>query len=80
MTNYRSKKLPHYFKLVIEKDEQASFSLLTDDLGPSDYDSVDPCLFQSWPTLPLTEADTNWGDCPDDAFDISKDWEDYCPT
>jgi hypothetical protein len=63
-----------------ERDEQTPFSLLTDDLGPSDYNSVDPCLFQGWPTLPLTEEDTNWGDCPDDASDISEDWDDYCPT
>jgi hypothetical protein len=53
--------------------------LLTDDLGPSDYNSIDPCLFQVWPTLPLTEEDTNWGDRPDDASDISDDWDDYCP-
>jgi hypothetical protein len=37
-------------------------------------------LFQGWPTLPLTEEDTNWGDCPDDASDISEDWDDYCST
>jgi hypothetical protein len=53
--------------------------LLTDDLGPSDYNLVDPCLFQVWHTLPLTEEDTNWGDRPDDASDISDDWDDYCP-
>jgi hypothetical protein len=63
-----------------EQDEKTPSFLLTDDLGPSDYNSVDPCLFQGWPTLPLTEEDTNWGDCPDDASDISEDWDDYYPT
>jgi hypothetical protein len=28
-----------------EQDEQTPFSLLTNDHGPSDYNSVDPCLF-----------------------------------
>jgi hypothetical protein len=42
-----------------EQDEQTPSLLLTDDLGPNDYNSVDPCLFQDWPTLPLTEEDTN---------------------
>jgi hypothetical protein len=36
-----------------EKNEQKPFSLITNDHGPSDYNSVDPCLFQGWPTLPL---------------------------
>jgi hypothetical protein len=63
-----------------EQDEKTPFFLLTNDLGPSDSNSVDPFLFQGWPTLPLTEEDMSWGDCPDDASDISKDWDDYCPT
>jgi hypothetical protein len=63
-----------------EQNEQTPFSLLTNDHGPSDYNSVDPCLFQGWPTLPFTEEDTNWGDCPDDASNISEDWDDYCST
>jgi hypothetical protein len=112
-----------------EQDEKTPFSLLTNDHGPSDYNSVDLCLFQGWPTLPLKkkdiiseitwtkgkgdqsisrnrenialgdeevlllqetcirdsalmeprpiapekERDTNWGDCLDDASDISED-------
>jgi len=120
-----------------EQNEQTPFSLLTNDHGPSDYNLVDPCSFQGWPTLPLTQEDyiskltwnkgkgdqrissnhendialgddelvhlqeacmrdsaliklhpivleqernTNWGDCPDDASDISEDWDDYCST
>jgi hypothetical protein len=119
-----------------EQDEQTPFSLLTNDHGPSDYNPVDPCLFQGWPTLPLTkediiseitwtkgkddqsissnhenialgdeevlllqetcisdsalmeprrilleqERDANWGDCLNDASDISEDWDDYCST
>jgi hypothetical protein len=42
-----------------EQDEKTPPLLLTNDLGPSDYNSVDPCVFQDWPTLPLTEEDTN---------------------
>jgi hypothetical protein len=56
-----------------EQDEQTPSSLLTDDLGPSDYNSVDPYLFQDCPTFPLTEEDTDWGDYPDDTSDISED-------
>jgi hypothetical protein len=63
-----------------EQDEQTPSFLLTYDLGPSDYNSVDPCLFQDCPTFPLTEEDTNWGDYPDNTSDISEDWDDYCPT
>jgi hypothetical protein len=105
--------------------------------GHSDYNSVDPCLFQGWTTLPLIEEDnineitwtkgkgdqnipsnhednialgnnevlhlhetyirdsalvgthpiileqerdTNWGDYPDNAFDISEDWDEYSYT
>jgi hypothetical protein len=40
-----------------EQDKQTPLSLLTNDHGPSDYNSVDPCLFQGWPILPLTEED-----------------------
>jgi hypothetical protein len=43
-----------------EKDEQTPFS-------------VDPYLFQDCPTFPLTEKDTDWGDYPDDASNISED-------
>jgi hypothetical protein len=56
-----------------EQDEQAPSSLLTNDLGASDYDSVDPYLFQDCPTFPLTEEDIDWGDYPDDTSDISED-------
>jgi hypothetical protein len=59
----------------VEQDEQTPSSLLTDDLGPSDYNSVDPYLFQDCPTFPLTEEDTNWGDYPDDTSDVSEDWD-----
>ena len=96
--------------------------------GHSDYNSVDPCLFQDQTTLTLVEEDnineitqtkgkgdqnpprnhkdnitqgndemlhlhetyirdsafameqerdTNWGDYPDDASNLSKDWDDY---
>jgi hypothetical protein len=40
-----------------EQNEQTPFSSPTNDHGPSDYNSIDPCLFQGWPTLPLTEED-----------------------
>jgi hypothetical protein len=61
-----------------EEDEKTPS--LIDDLGPSDYNLVDPCLSQDCPTFPLTEEDIDWGDCPNDTFDISKDWDDYCHT
>jgi hypothetical protein len=109
-----------------EQNEQTPFQ------GHSDYNSVDSCLFQGWPTLPSTEEDniskgkgdqnipsnhennialgndevlhlhetyirdsalvgprpivleqerdTNWGDYPDDASDISEDLDDYSST
>jgi hypothetical protein len=63
-----------------EQDEKTPSSLLIDDRGPSDYKLVDPCLSQDCPTFPLTEEDIDWGDCPNDTFDISKDWDDYCHT
>jgi hypothetical protein len=56
-----------------EQDKQTPSSLLTDDLGPSDYNSVDPYLFQDCPTFPLTEEDTDWGDYLDDTSNISED-------
>jgi hypothetical protein len=34
---------------------------------------MDPYLFQDGPNFPLTEEDTDWGDYPDDASNISKD-------
>jgi hypothetical protein len=105
--------------------------------GYSNYNSVDPCLFQGWTTLPLVEEDnineitwtkgkgdqnipsnhkdnitqgndetlhlhetyirdsalveshpiileqerdTSWGDYPDDASNLSEDWDDYSST
>jgi hypothetical protein len=48
---------------------------LIDDLGPSDYKSMDPYLFQDGPTFPLIEEDTNWGDYLNDASNISEDTE-----
>jgi hypothetical protein len=58
-----------------EHDQQTPSSLLTDDLGPSDCNSVDPYLFQDCPAFPLTEEDTDWGDYPDDTSDISEDFD-----
>jgi hypothetical protein len=56
-----------------EQDEQTPSLSLIDDLGPSDYKSMDPYLFQDGPTFPLIEEDTDWGDYLDDASNISKD-------
>jgi hypothetical protein len=56
-----------------EQDEQTPSSLLTNDLGHGDHNSVDPYLFQDCPTFPLTEEDTNWGEYPDDTSDVSED-------
>jgi hypothetical protein len=54
-----------------KQDEKTPSSLLTDDLGPSDYNSVDPYLFQYCPTFPLIEEDIDWGDYLDNTSDIS---------
>jgi hypothetical protein len=40
-----------------EQNEKTPVFLLTDDHGPSDYNSVDLCFFQGWPSIPLTEED-----------------------
>jgi hypothetical protein len=62
-----------------EKDKQMASLSLIDDLGPSDYKSMDPYLFQDGPNFPLTEEDTDWGDYPDNVSNISEDSdEDGC--
>jgi hypothetical protein len=38
---------------------------------------MNPYLFQDGPTFPLTKGDTDWGDYPDDASNISKDLDEY---
>jgi len=48
-----------------EQDEKTPSLSLTYNLGPS--------LSQDFPTFPLTEEDTNWGDYPDDASNIFED-------
>jgi hypothetical protein len=69
-----------HFLTKQDPDDQLSFegtpTLL--QTGHSEQDertpfSVDPYLFQDWPTFPLTEEDTNWGDYPDDASNTSED-------
>jgi hypothetical protein len=40
----------------------------------------DSALIEPHPIILEQERDTNWGDCPDDASDVSEDWDDYCPT
>jgi hypothetical protein len=56
-----------------EQDEQTPSLSLIDDLGPSDYKSMDPYLFQDGPNFPLTKEDTDCCDYPDDASNISED-------
>jgi hypothetical protein len=64
-----------------EQDEKTPSLSLIDYLGPSDYKSMDPYLFQDGPNFPLTEEDTDWGDYPEDASNISEDSEeDGCPV
>jgi hypothetical protein len=60
-----------------EQDEKTPSLSLIDDLGPSDYKSMDPYLFQNCPTFPLTGEVTDWGDYLDDTFDVSEDWDEY---
>jgi hypothetical protein len=43
----------------VEQDEKTPSSLLTDDLEPIDYNSVDPYFLQDYPIFSLTEKDTN---------------------
>ena len=40
----------------------------------------DSALMEPHPILLEKERDTNWGDYPDDASDISEDWDDYSST
>jgi hypothetical protein len=54
-----------------EQDEKTSSLSLIDDLGPGDYRSMDPYLFQDGPNFLLIEEDTDWGDYSDDASNIS---------